>query len=177
MRLLGKLVIGLIVAVALLAVAGFALPRDIEVSRSIVIDAPPEKVFPYVNNLKRHAEWSPWAKIDPETKWSYQGPDRGVGQKVMWSSDHREVGTGSQTIVESVENRRVATELDFGDMGTAKAWFRLQPEDSGTRISWDFATDAGNNPVMRWMGLMFDRWIGEAYDKGLTSLKQAVEQA
>jgi hypothetical protein len=33
------------------------------------------------------------------------------------------------------------------------------------------------NPMARWMGLMFDRWIGADYEAGLAKLKQVAERA
>lgn len=177
MRFIGKLVLGLVVLVGVLALTAFALPRQVEVSRSTVVNAPANKLFPLVNDLKRHTEWSPWAKIDPDAKYVYQGPAQGVGQKVSWSSEHPHVGTGSQTIVESVDNSKIATALDFGDHGTALARFDFAPEGAATRVTWGFETDTGNNPIARWMGLMMDKWIGEAYDEGLANLKKLAESA
>ena len=34
----------------------------------------------------------------------------------------------------------------------------------------------GNNPMMRWMGLMFDKWVGADYETGLASLKELAEK-
>ena len=36
--------------------------------------------------------------------------------------------------------------------------------------------DLGNNPIARYVGLMFDKWIGGDYEKGLARLKQVMEQ-
>lgn len=178
MRFLLRVLIALVVVVAVLAAASFLLPREIAVARDITINAPPSAVFPHVNNLKKFEEWSPWAKIDPNVTFEYTGPEQGVGQKVSWSSDMPDVGTGSQEIVESVENQRVRTALDFGDHGTANAVFKLEPSgDEATKVVWGFTTDSGYNPMMRWMGLMMDKWVGEKYDEGLGNLKKMVEGA
>ena len=61
-------------------------------------------------------------------------------------------------------------------MGTADAVFSLEGFDGGTRITWGFTTDVGYNPMMRWMGLMFDKWIGADYEAGLASLKELAEK-
>ncbi len=120
-------------------------------------------------------EWNPWAKMDPNIENSYEGPTSGVGQKVTWSSTHEHVGTGSQEIIESVSDQSVRTKLDFGDHGTANAIFRLEPDGAATKLTWGFTTDTGMNPMMRYMGLMMDTWIGEKYEQGLTDLKKLVE--
>ena len=45
----------------------------------------------------------------------------------------------------------------------------------GTKITWGFDSDLGMNPIARWMGLMFDSWIGADYETGLANLKNLVE--
>ncbi len=175
MRLLKNILLAL-VCIAVLAVGGaFLLPGEANVSRSVVINAPPDKVFPLVNDLKQFHKWSPWSKIDPQMQTSFEGPEAGPGQKMTWSSDHQSVGKGAQTITESKPNEHVTTALDFGDMGQAKAAFDLTPEGQGTKVTWSFNSDLGMNPLSRWMGLMFDSWIGEPYEKGLADLKKMVE--
>ncbi len=176
MRLLKNIVIAIITLVVAFAVVGFFLPREVAVSRDIAINAPPDKVFGYVNDLRKFDEWSPWAKRDPDMQQTYSGPDSGVGQKVAWQSDKDDVGSGTQEIVESTPPSHVETALDFGEMGTATATFDLEGFDGGTRITWGFKTDLGNNPFMRWMGLMFDGWIGKDYEEGLAHLKTLAEK-
>ncbi len=175
MKWIKRIVLSLIVLVLALVGISYLLPGKAEVSRSITIDAPPEAIFPYVNSMQETEQWSPWLHRDPETQLSYSGPASGVGNTLNWASDHPQVGTGSQEIVESVENQSVQTALDFGPMGTATASFTLQPEGGQTQVTWGFTSDLGLNPMTRWMGLMMDGWVGEDYERGLTNLKALVE--
>ena len=171
-----KWLFGIIVVLSIVFVAGaFLLPKEVAVARSIEIDAPAEQVFPHVNSLKAGAEWSPWLDRDPDVQLAYSGPDEGVGAKLDWTSDHPQVGNGSQMISASVPNEKVTTELDFGDMGTAVANFDLVENNGKTQVTWGFETDMGNNPVGRWMGLMMDSWVGGDYEAGLANLKALVE--
>ena len=175
MRIIGRLFMFLVAAVIVLILVAFALPREITVSRSVAINTTVDKIFPLVNDLRKHS-WSPWVQLDPDAKFSYSGPPRGKGQKVSWQSQRQDVGTGSQTITKSETNKLIETALDFSDQGTATAGFDFKPEGKQTNVTWRFKTDAGNNPVMRWMGLMFDSWIGENYEKGLANLKKLAEK-
>ena len=94
-----------------------------------------------------------------------------------WTSEHPQVGTGSQEIVESTPNEWVSSVLDFGPMGTADAYFELAPDGgNSTEITWGFNMDAGLNPVERYMGLLMDRWVGGDYEAGLAKLKSVVER-
>lgn len=162
--------------VAVFVIGGMLLPRDVAVARSIDIDASAEEIFPYINSLKAAAEWSPWLGRDPEIQLSYTGPDAGVGAALAWTSEHPQVGNGSQLISASVENERVVTDLDFGDMGTASAEFVLRESgEAATNVTWGFTADMGSGPVGRWMGLMMDSWVGADYEAGLNNLKSLVE--
>lgn len=167
--------LGVVLLALLLVAVAFALPQHITVARSKVINAPESDVFPYVNNLKRFNEWQPWAARDPEMEIKYSGPEQGVGASMEWKSS--DVGSGTHEIVESQTNRVVRVDLDFGDMGKAQATYELQPYGAGTRIVWVFDTNVGNNPLQRWMGLMFDRWVGKDFEIGLDRLKKAAESA
>lgn len=158
-----------------LAIA-YILPGDVEVQRETMIEAPPSEVFDLVNNFENFNRWSPWYERDPDGEYRFEGPPAGVGAKMIWASDKPEVGQGSQEIVESVENELVRTKLDFGEMGEANAFFELEPTGEHTKVVWGFDTDLGLNPVSRYFGLMFDRWIGADYEQGLARLKVLAEQ-
>jgi uncharacterized protein YndB with AHSA1/START domain len=178
MRWIVRIVVALVVVIAVLAAVGLIfLPRNVSVSRSIVIDAPATAVWPYISDLRRFNDWSPWAAIDPEgTTYSYEGPETGVGQTMHWSSEHENVGSGTQKVVAVDPDRAIETTLDFGDMGTAEAGLTLTPDSDGTEVTWDFQTDLGMNPVARWFGLFFDKWVGNDYETGLARLKNLVEK-
>lgn len=176
MRILGRVIVGLLILVAVLVVVAYLLPRRVPVARTVTIDAPPAEIFPHVNSMQAFAEWSPWGDIDPDLVQTFEGPETGVGNRMDWTSDDPKVGSGSQWISVSIPDERVETELDFGDMGTATAWFVLAPQGAATDVTWGLLADMGNNPVGRYMGLMMDRWVGADYERGLARLKEMVEQ-
>ena len=67
-----KIVGGVAAAVLLVFVIGGAvLPKDFEVERSIVVDAPPAVAFAEINDLRGWEAWSPWQKRDPTMKITY----------------------------------------------------------------------------------------------------------
>ncbi len=175
MRVLKRLVGGLVVLVALFLLIGMFLPREVTVARSVGISAPASDVFPHVNSLKATQAWSPWLERDPDVVLEYSGPDEGAGAKLQWASEHPQVGNGTQEIMVSVPNEKVETALDFGDMGLAKAQFLLSESGGVTEVTWTLDTDMGAGPVGRWMGLMMDGWVGADYETGLANLKALVE--
>ena len=153
---------------------GYALPGKAHVERQAVINAPPEKIFAVVSDLQRSKDWSPWFGLDPNMQVTFEGTGPGVGQKMKWASSNANVGNGSQETIEFVANQKVVAALDFGEMGKANATVLLAPEGAGTKVTWSFDSDLNSLPE-RWFGLMFDRWVGADYEKGLASLKAFVE--
>jgi uncharacterized protein YndB with AHSA1/START domain len=172
---LKRILIIAVAAVAVLVVFGLFLPSSAHVERSISIKAPPATVFTLVDGYRRFNEWSPWAEIDPETVYTYDGPTSGAGARMSWTSTNPNVGSGSQQIVASEPYRRVETLLDFGAQGTAQAYFDLGPEGTGTHVTWGFDTHFGWNLLGRYFGLLFDRMVGTDYEKGLQRLKILAE--
>lgn len=175
MRILGRVLFFFVILIAAMAAIGLLLPRQVSVARSITVNAPPEAVFPYVNNVKKFVEWSPWSARDPKAQYDFPGSEEGVGASMSWQSE--KFGAGSMEITESQPPSHVATAFDFGGAGWANAAFDLAPEAGNTKVTWRFETDFGVNPVKRWVGLMFDKWIGEDYEEGLKRLKEKVEKS
>ena len=170
-----NILIGLAVLIALFVGVAFLLPQNAHVERSAVMTASPEEIYAVVNDMSRFNEWSPWAKLDPETKYTIDGPPAGVGAKMSWSSKNENVGSGSQEIIESTPFSHVKTKLDFGGQ-VASATFTFEPAEGGTKVTWGFDSDLGMNPISRYFGLMFDSMIGKDYESGLSNLKAIVEK-
>ncbi|WP_237058878.1 SRPBCC family protein [Microbulbifer sediminum] len=167
-------IIGLLV---LLVLAGFLFPREVTVERSVYINKPPAAIFPTLNNLRNFNNWSPWYSIDPTTSYIISGPTEGVGNKMSWSSENPNVGRGSQTIIDSKPNSMVRTHLDFGAQGTAMAELQLEPQGSGTNVTWTFSSDMGSGPIARWMGLVVKDMVSDSYERGLNKLKKYIESS
>jgi hypothetical protein len=165
---------GLAIVVAI-AIA-YILPGSVRVERATVIEAAPSDVFELVNSFDAFNKWSPWYERDPDGDYRIEGPESGVGARMIWASEKPDVGEGSQEIIESVPDKLVRTKLDFGAMGEAKASFELEPRGEHTKLVWGFDTELGLNPVSRYFGLMFDKWIGKDYEHGLSKLKALAEQ-
>ena len=176
MKPVKRVVIGLVAVIVLVLVVGFALPHHVHVERSIVINAPQPQLFDVLDGFKRFNEFSPWAALDPDTQYTYSGPESGVGAKMSWISTNSKVGSGTNEIVDSTPPNFIRTRLVFGDQAPAEASFRFEPADGGTRVTWGFDCDLGANPIAHYFGLMFDKWIGGDYEKGLAKLKQVMEQ-
>ena len=171
-----KFLLAFMLLVVLGLVAGsFFLPSTSIVERSVTINQTPEKVFSVVNNLSRFNEWSPWHGIDPNTKYESSGPQEGVGAKMMWNSEDKNVGSGSQEIIESIMNEKVVIALDFGQQGTAISEIYTQPQGEMTDLTWKLISDAKGSIIGKYFNLMLDSMVGPMYEKGLVKLKAISE--
>ena len=155
----------------------YILPGNVRVERATLIEAPPSAVFALVNGFENFNRWSPWYERDPDGDYQLEGPLEGIGARMSWSSDKPDVGQGSQEIIESVPESLVRTKLDFGDKGNANAFFELEARgENQTHLIWGFKSDLGLNPISRYSGLMFEKWIGPDYEQGLAKLKTIAEK-
>ena len=172
-----KKLLVVVVALSFLIIAGaYLLPAETEVSRSIVIEKDVQTVFPVVNSLKASQQWSPWAEKDPQMKVAYEGALSGVGAAMSWESQNPQVGKGSQKIIESQDLKMVLISLSFDGQNDANAKFELEAlAENKTKLVWSFVSEHGSNPINRYMGLMFDTWVGGDYEKGLLNLKELLE--
>ncbi len=175
MKVLKITLVTLLILVVLAVVVGVFLPSEVHIERSTVIDAPPATVFALVNGYALFNRWSPWFEMDPEARYSYEGPAFGPGAKISWVSDDPKVGVGSQEITASTPFERVEIHIDFSDEGYAETSFDINNTGDGTLITWTFDTDLGWNRVSRYQGLMFDTWVGGSYEHGLAKLKEIAE--
>jgi len=94
---------------------------------------------------------------------------------MTWKSNDPDVGNGRQTISETIANEKVVSELDFGEMGRAETSFTLSPAEGGTAVTWEFRR-VSSGIFESWISLMFDKWIGADFVKGLASLKTLAEK-
>jgi uncharacterized protein YndB with AHSA1/START domain len=175
-RSLFNKIVAVVIAVAFVgALISWSLPRYATVTRSVEVAAPAEAVFPVVSDLRRYNEWSPWLEKDPQTKLTFTGPVDGVGQTMNWESANEDVGMGKQSITRIDPGKEVETAVEFGDQGPATATVKLEPSGDKTKVTWGFSSDLGYNPISRYMGLMFDGWVGPDYERGLAKLKTVIE--
>lgn len=174
MRPMMRLVLGLGALVLILAGVAVALPSNVNVARSVVINAPEYIVFPYLNNMKRFNSWSPWAARDPQLQATFSGPEEGKGAKIEWTSSAGSVGDGSIAITESQPNNHIDLAMTVNGL-EGEGSYDVAPAGSGSKVTWGFGYETGSSPFRRWKGLMLDRFIGAEYQTGLARLKERIE--
>ncbi|CAM2847972.1 SRPBCC family protein [Rariglobus hedericola] len=168
------LVAAVLVTVFIVVVA--MQPAEFRVARTTVIAASPATVFAKVNDLRTWQEFSPWAKIDPNAKATFAGPQTGTGSSFTWVGNS-EVGEGTMTIVESRPHELIRFKLEFVKPfeGTNDAEFTFKPVDAQTEVTWSMS--GKNNFFFKAVGLFIDceKMIGPQFEEGLANLKALSE--
>lgn len=174
--------ITLIVIASLAAlVAGVLLyahsrPDYFVVARSLRIEASPQKIFPFLDDLRLHGAWSPFEKLDPAMQRSFSGAARGTGAIYEWDGNDK-IGAGRMEIIDSAPAKRVIVELDFFRpfKASCNAEFALNPVAGGTEVRWEM--DGARPFLFKLIGLVMDLddMNGRSFEQGLASLKALVE--
>jgi len=171
------------IAIAVVVVVGGFLiyaatrPDTFRVERTATIKAPPERIFPLINDFQRWGAWSPFEKKDPAMKRTLSGAPSGSGAVYEWDGN-KEIGQGRMEIVESVPPSRVTLKLDFTRPFKAHniVDFTLEPRGDSTQVTWAIH---GPSPfTSKVMGVVFnmDKMIGKDFEAGLAALKTVSEQ-
>jgi hypothetical protein len=171
-----KTLLGFLAVIAAVVVVASFQPEDFAVERATVVNAPAEAVFAKVNDFRQWDGWSPWAKLDPAMKTTFEGPAAGTGAKYSWAGNGK-VGEGAMTIVDSQPNALVRIQLDFLKpfQATNMTDFSFRAEGAGTAVNWRMT--GKKNLVSKVMGLFMsmDKMVGGDFEKGLAALKALSE--
>jgi hypothetical protein len=171
-------IFAVIVAAAIAGVLAYAAtkPDSFRVERTVAMKAPPDKIYPQINDLKAWTAWSPYEKRDPAMKRSYGAVTAGKGATYAWDGD-KNVGQGNMEILESSPDK-VVIKLDFIKPFEAHntGEFLLRPKGDVTDVTWAIY---GPSPyVSKLMSVFvdFDKMIGKDFEQGLADLKARVEK-
>ncbi len=171
--LYAMLVLALLAAVLLVVAA--RRPDIFVVSRTTTIAAPPERIFPLIDDLQQMARWTPYSLRDPAMAQRFDGPPRGVGAVHHFAG--KKSGTGFLKIVESQPPQRVAINLVMTKPLTCDnaVTFTLAPRGAETDVTWEMA-----GPAPLWAKAIqtlvdMDKMVGRDFAEGLANLKRLVE--
>ena len=164
--------------VALIIILALISPKSATLNRSVSVNVTPEEAFQALRSLKTFDEWSPWADRDPNQERGYRGTDGEVGSQAWWKGN-KQVGEGEQEIMKLEPNSLVEMQLRFFKpfKATNKAWFKIEPEGSGSKVTWGFYADFKPPTSIFMMFMNFEKTLGADYEKGLNSFKSRMETA
>ncbi|MGQ0810689.1 MAG: SRPBCC family protein [Nitrospiraceae bacterium] len=166
-----------VVLIAALLIYAATKPDTFRVQRATTIKAPPEKIFPLINDFHSWGAWSPYEKLDPAMKRTYSGAAHGKGAVYEWESNGK-AGKGRMEIAEASPPSKVTINLDFMKPFEAHntAEFTLEPKGDSTNVTWAMY---GPSPYMAKVIHIFfsmDSMVGKDFETGLANLKTVAEK-
>ena len=167
----------LAVAIAIVLILAATKPATFGVQRAIAVKAPPEKIFPLINDFHRWTDWSPYENKDPAMQRSYGGEAAGGGAVYTWDGNNN-VGSGRMEIIDSLEPSRIVIKLDFIKPfeGHNTAEFTMLPQGDATNVTWLMHGPASFMSRLMQVFINLDRMIGKDFEIGLSNLKKIVER-
>lgn len=170
-------VVVLAVSLAVVLAIAATRPDSFRVARSTSIKAPPEAIFPLIDDFRNWSTWSPYETKDPNMKRSFGAITKGKGAEYAWEGD-RNVGSGHMEITEATAPSKVA--LDLHMLTPIKADnavdFTLRPEGDGTTVTWAMSGHVPYFAKILHMIFDMDGMVGRDFETGLAKLKAATER-
>lgn len=157
---------------------GILLPGTVEVTRRVEIKAPPEAVFPLLDDLVAWMEWMPWGEVASRL----DGPEAGTGARRVW--DDPKLGSGSLTLTGSrpppVGPGDSSAGVDYlveveGGAIRFQGTIAVEPRSGGSLVTWTERADLGWNPLLGWTALTMEDSQGRQLQDSLQRLKARVE--
>jgi len=171
------------VAIACVLLIGFFFgyvstrPDTFRVQRSAIIEAPPERIFPFLEDFRKFTAWSPYEKLDPDMARTFSGPSRGKGAVYEWQGNAK-AGKGRMEIAHASRPDMAVIRLDFIKPFQTQniVEFTLKQEGGATEVTW--AMRGANPYIAKLIQLIFsmDRMVGKDFEAGLANLKALVEE-
>jgi hypothetical protein len=167
----------LVVAVAIILILAATKPDGFSVQRVITVQAPPERIFPFINDFHQWGSWSPYENKDPAMKRSYSGAASGTSAVYAWEGN-KNVGSGRMEILDASAPSKIVIKLDFFTPfeGHNTAELTMLPQGDATNVTWLMH---GPLPFMGKIMHVFinmDRMVGKDFEIGLANLKRLAER-
>jgi hypothetical protein len=172
-----KIVIVVLALIAGVLALAATKPDTFRVERSVSIKAPPEKIFPLIDDFHQWGAWSPWENKDPAMKRTHSGAPHGKGAAYAWEGNNA-VGSGRMEIAESSPPSKVTVDLYFLKPMEAHnvADFTLTPEAGATKVTWAMHGPSPFLTKVMHVFLSMDAMVGKDFEAGLANLKAAAEK-
>ena len=164
-------------AIAVVLILAATRPDSFSVQRAAMVSAPPEKIFPLINDFRQWGNWSPYEHKDPAMKRTFSGAVRGKGAVYAWEGD-KNVGKGRMEILEASAPSKIAIKLDFFTPFEAHntAEFTMLPHEDATRVIWRMHGPAPFMARIMHLFINIDNMVGKDFEAGLANLKRLAEK-
>ena len=167
----------LAIAIAILLILAAFKPDTFTVQRATAVKAPPETIFPLINDFHQWGTWSPYETKDPAMKRTYSGAASGNGAVYAWQGN-KNVGSGRMEILDTSVPSKIVIKLDFFAPfeGHNTAEFTMLPQGDATNVTWLMHGPASFMSKLMQVFINLDNMIGKDFEAGLANLKRLTEK-
>jgi hypothetical protein len=167
----------LAVAIAIVLILAATKPARFSVQRATTVKAPPDAIFPLINDFHQWGSWSPYENKDPAMKRSYSGAESGKGAVYGWEGN-KNVGSGRMEILDTSVPTKIVIKLDFFTPfeGHNTAEFTMLPQGDATNLTWLMHGPAPFMSKLMQVFMNIDNMIGKDFEVGLANLKKLTEK-
>jgi len=167
----------LAIAIAILLILAATKPDTFTVRRATTVKAPPERIFPLINDFHQWGTWSPYEAKDPAMKRTYSGTASGKGAVYAWQGN-KNVGSGRMEILDSSVPSKIVIKLDFFAPfeGHNTAEFTMLPQGDVTNVTWLMHGPVPFMAKIMHVLMNIDRMVGKDFEVGLANLKRLTEK-
>ena len=168
-------VLAIVIAIVLILAA--TKPNTFSVQRATTVKAPPERIFPLINDFHQWGSWSPYENKDPAMKRSFSGAADGRGAVYGWEGN-KNVGSGRMEILDSSVPSKIVIKLDFFAPfeGHNTAEFTMLPQGDATNLTWRMHGPVPFVAKIMHVFINMDRMVGKDFEIGLANLKRLTEK-
>ncbi|HEY1040140.1 MAG TPA: SRPBCC family protein [Bacteroidia bacterium] len=152
------------------------MKKEYHVERSVIINAPKQKVFDYIKLLGNQDHFNKWVMADPDMKKDFRGTDGTKGFIYAWNGN-KQAGEGEYEITDIIEGERVSTEIRFVRPMASKAYGDMITESVAadkTKVTW--SNTGGLKYPMNLMSSMIGKMLSKDMDTSLNMLKNILEK-
>jgi uncharacterized protein YndB with AHSA1/START domain len=164
----------LLIAVPVILVIAFFRNTAINTTAAITIDQPRQVVFDYLATLKNQEHYNAWLLADHKMNISYNGAE------LIWASQHKTGGHGSQRIVHVITPETIEIEIAFEQPLPTKAHYHFDLvalSDTRTQVTFVFKGNSKPYYLLRVSHLLFrlKKRIRYYMEQSLRNVKDQLE--
>lgn len=176
MNIVITILLVLVGIIALLLLFALFTRKKYDIHREVIINAPVQKVFDYLKQLKNQDNFNKWVMTDPGMKREFTGIDGTTGFIYGWNGN-KHAGEGEQEIKAIVEGKSIATEIRFVRPFAAVAYANMITEavsDHQTKVIWNNASTM--KYPLNIMITMVEKMLAKDMYVSLVNLKGILEE-
>lgn len=171
-----KVLLGILIVAAAVLMFAAAKPSQFRIEKSVIVQAPPEKVYALVADFHNWPQWAPQDREDSTMLRTFSGRASGAGSVSDWTSKGS-AGAGRMTMTAAAVPSRIDIAVDWKRPFRTQNLhhFRLTPVSGGTQVTW--IAEGANLYMMKVIEVFVgvNGLMGKHFETGLANLKSAAE--